>query len=340
MNLFKRIFDTIPKDNIRPLENFTTEILANILEQNQAILEKFANLILGIEGTNFSIFSQKKYLQSEKYYIIDLVVINESSLCFIENKVNADLREDQLEDYKKVLMLHKKEKNTYLRYCSKYFDNQIIKDIDFAQFRWRNVSLFLSEYQDNQVINEFINFLTIYNMNNDTIFNPIDLVCLENIGKTLDKIKEYQLIINEVFKANFPNTEIKEFNYLKKEYDWSYKTNLDNIFSEQGDSNFYFGFYFRYYQPIVSVSIWCGDKNLKVKEFRSICKKNEYDKRNVDGKFYVEENELYIQKPLVDFFCYEDKMEFKIREWFDEQFRFYKNFIEETPELNWHKNLL
>lgn len=83
LSLYKKNEDS----NKTPLEDSTTEILVGILEKDSDLLDNFVNNILKIDGTGFSIESQVKYnLEDDINCIIDIVLSNEESICFIENK--------------------------------------------------------------------------------------------------------------------------------------------------------------------------------------------------------------------------------------------------------------
>lgn len=91
-----------------------------------------------IQGDNFTIKSQRKYqLKDDIDCIVDIVIENEAMICFLENKVNSSEGDRQLERYTKVLneINVKRNKEVYLRYCTKYYDKKDIKDINFIQIR-------------------------------------------------------------------------------------------------------------------------------------------------------------------------------------------------------------
>lgn len=87
-----------------PLEDFTTEIFASILSKDDQLLNCFMNTVLKIDGEQFKIKTQQKYdLQDDRDCIVDVVIYNESTICFLENKVNSYEGHGQLERYKSVL---------------------------------------------------------------------------------------------------------------------------------------------------------------------------------------------------------------------------------------------
>lgn len=86
-----------------PLENFTTESLVGVLEEDSILLDDFVNKVLKIHGQGFKIESQKRYIHQSENRYIDVLIHNHETLCFIENKVDSDIREDQLKIYDKIL---------------------------------------------------------------------------------------------------------------------------------------------------------------------------------------------------------------------------------------------
>ena len=124
--IYNRLLELYKKNRASektPLEDFITEILVGVLENDNELLDSFVNNILEIEGTGFSIESQVKYnLDNDINCIIDIVVRNDENICFIENKVHSSEGERQLERYSKVLNeIHSFQgKNMFLRYCTKF----------------------------------------------------------------------------------------------------------------------------------------------------------------------------------------------------------------------------
>ena len=124
-NLFKLYLRNTSKT---PLEDFTTEAFAGILKYDPIIKNEFIRVFLKIPQGEYQIKTQVKYdLENDMNCIVDLVFENEDIICFIENKVNSKEGYRQLERYSKVLDIYNLEnKKTYLRYCTKYYDNKIL----------------------------------------------------------------------------------------------------------------------------------------------------------------------------------------------------------------------
>jgi hypothetical protein len=84
-----------------PLEDFTTEVFASILAENNDMLDKFVNDFLHVGGSNFVIVTQKHYSNFKS--IVDMVFENETSIIFLENKVDSKERNNQLFKYSNIL---------------------------------------------------------------------------------------------------------------------------------------------------------------------------------------------------------------------------------------------
>src|SRR5690606_23934065 len=100
---------------------FNTECFAGILKMHPEVLISFIKWIKLPPG-NYSVNTQLNYpLVDDRNCIVDMVLENESTICFIENKVNSNEGWEQLNRYSKVLD-QKTDKKTHLLYCTKKVD--------------------------------------------------------------------------------------------------------------------------------------------------------------------------------------------------------------------------
>ena len=188
-----------------PLEDFTTEAFIGILKFEPAITSEFTKQFLKIPNGEYSIRTQVQYdLENDMNCIIDVVFESDEIICFVENKVNSPAGHRQLERYCDVLEIHKSEgKKTYLRYCTKYFDEKQLKQHEFIQFRWYEVATFLKSYSDNALVSDFLNFLKIKNMSQDLTITTKDLLSIENLFDTLNILKGYLERVKPRFVKTF-----------------------------------------------------------------------------------------------------------------------------------------
>ena len=313
-----------------PLEDFTTEILVYILNTNQILKYSFISDFLQIKGSNFTITSQETYLfgqEEGRYCKIDIVIKNENSICFLENKVHSKEGSGQLEMYSKLLDSLNTYEYTYLKYCTKFYDNKIITGHNFQQYRWFDVANFLRKWQYEEMINEFLNFLESNNMGNSTQFTIQDVLAMENLNPLLIKMDSYLDKIKPQFSRIFDGFKnLNNMNQIKTHSRYVfYKDNVigDN-YSELG-----VGFEWKTV-PRLLVWIWLDDKNSNLKQFRNMSV-NTSDFYH-DGRNYLESS-----KQLSDFLSSEN-MELSIEEWFNDTFKSFRALMISQPELGWNMN--
>lgn len=306
-----------------PLEDFTTEILVGILEENQEILEAFVSEILKIEGSNYSIDSQVKYkVEDDKDCIIDIVIKNDDTICFVENKVNSAEGERQLERYTTLLQGIEKNnnKNIYLRYCTKHYDKKEIPDIDFLQYRWSNVYNFLLDYQDNNLILEYLEFLEGENMSSAGEFNYEDLIVMSRMNSTIAKMDECLDNVKDTLITVFDKPYERDLERLKEVVrSQNYTMWTTDIIGNTG-SKIVVGFTFQEdldtVAPFLSV------------DFRVECNNDKYDKiklkkkeiESIFEKDYSEDDYILLsfEKSLSDFISKDNQISLMC-DWFNEK---------------------
>lgn len=330
MNLFVSLLKLYRSNGLKtPLEDFTTEILVNILHGNAIIRNRFVNELLKIQGDEFSVSSQEtfSFLQDGRSSCkIDMVFRNEESICFLENKVHSGEGFGQLSNYCKVLDDLKQYEKTYLRFCTKYYqDKAHINEHDFKQFRWCNIANFLSSWSDQGLIRTFLEFLEINKMGNSTDFTLQEILALENFNPALSKMDAYLDKLKPRFRSMFGEfkmaknmSQIREHtrHVFWKEY------LFDSHYSELG-----VGFKFTTY-PHLTVWIWTPEENPKLDDFKKLL-------ANVNEGFNNGSTYLEFIKPMSDFISSEN-MEEDIENWFVETFNKIKKLAELYPDLEWH----
>lgn len=177
-----------------PLEDFNTEAFANILKMYPDIKDDFLENFLNLPKDNYFIKTQlKKDLKDDPNCIIDLTFIGNENVCFIENKVESSEGYKQLERYSKVLNEYYSDKIQYLCYCTKYSDPKKFDRHNFKQFKWYEIANSLKKYRVKYpLINEYLNFLNKYNMEQDNTFRSENFIAMESMSKTLD-IMEFHI---------------------------------------------------------------------------------------------------------------------------------------------------
>jgi hypothetical protein len=269
MDLFIKLFDLYSQSK-KPLEDFTTELLAGVLQSDAVLLNEFVNECLGIDGKDFKLSTQKSYHNGNKY-IIDMVFENEDSICFLENKVNSTENLNQLSTYQKILNEQKYE-NKYLRYCTKFIDTKDKKKYNnFRQFRWHKLADFLEKKNSTQILVKlFIQFLKHHHMYKEIDFSSREINQLQENIKAInplqDSIDKCQNILHNIsrkFQSNFAknkslkNLPIGDFIRLKRVV--LYKNNI--IQTSEGYTDIAVGFRLQEAELVLSfwftTKIWC-----------------------------------------------------------------------------------
>lgn len=318
MELYRRNVDS----NKKPLEDFTTEILVGTLENNQIILDAFCNEVLNIEGQGFVIQSQQKYyLEQDTNCIIDMVIQNADVICFVENKVDSGEGDRQLERYTKVLnnIKQSENKNVYLRYCTKYYDDKEVTNIDFLQYRWRDIYRFLEDYQENKVVEEFQEFLRGEGMNSAGDFNFQDLIVMSQVDATISRMDECLDRVKPKLTDTFGAPYQYDYERLKQIGQYNqYVMRSKGVIGNDGYAEIGVGFRFRITnRPIVVVYLDIGNKNSEFEKIRS-----EYSAALEDffDYYYEDEKEIFctLEKPVSDFVS-SSKQNEDICKWFTEK---------------------
>ncbi|RZL60173.1 MAG: hypothetical protein EOO93_15125 [Pedobacter sp.] len=330
MNLFLSLINLYRTNGLKtPLEDFTTEIFVNILINNEEVRRRFIKDILKIDGDGFTVSSQENFhfnKNGRTYCKIDIVFRNENSICFLENKVHSNEGFGQLTNYADLLDELNQYENTYLRFCTKFYqDKAHITKHNFMQFRWCNVANFLSAWKEQELINTFLEFLEINQMGNSTDFTLQEVLALENFNTALLKMDAYLDKLKPKFTSMFGDIKMaKNMSQIRehtrhvfwKEYLFG------EYYSELG-----VGFKFTTY-PHLTVWIWTGEENPRLGEFKKLLE-------GVNEGFHNGSNYLELLKPLSDFVS-SDSMEVEIEAWFMQAFTKIKKLADLHPELNWH----
>jgi len=327
------------------LEDFTTEVFAGVLRSDQTLLDTFVNQVLGIQGTNFGLETWETYGD----FTIDMIFSNQESLCFLENNTQAMAE-------KKITLLEKCEAlllseqtqlmNVYLRYCSKYYNQQPKKSVDFAQFRWTNVFSFLESYRENSLVKAFLEFLEENQMKGLTELNVEDLGAISTLNKTLHKMDECLDSVAAEFTMLFgypsqgaPNRTSERLKLLV-EFNSYRMMKHDILLGSGGWSEMTICFD---YEKISSASsnlavwLWCDRTHSQYELLKEFFRQNKYIFA-VQSGFLFEERpiglRIIIQKPLSDFKAKSNLH--AIHNWFIETLRVFKKFAHKTPQLTWN----
>jgi len=336
--LFSQLFH-----NAYGLEDFTTEILAGVLRSDQALLDNFVNKILGIKGRNF-------VLETQRFYddlTIDLVFFNNKNLCFLANSVQTVIETSHFEKCQALLKTEQQEfSNVYLRYCSKYYDTQVIKDIDFAQFRFADICTFLESYPKNPLVSAFLDFLEDNNMKGITELNTDDLNAISTLNDTIKKMDECLDSVATEFTTLFgyPNQgapkRTAERLKLLLELNSYRMMKHDILPGEGGWSEITACFdYEKLTNTSTNIAVWhwCDRAHNQYTLLKNAFRQNKH-LFSVHSGFIFEERatgmKIVIQKPLTEFDDEVNQLQ-AIHDWFIKTLKIFRQFTDKTPELNW-----
>lgn len=325
-----------------PLEDFSTESFAGILKMHPKVLFAFCDL-LGLPKEHFRISTQRFYNHNLLNCFVDLVLENENTICFIENKVGSSEGFEQLKRYSEVLDKDYARHNKHLCYCTKDNDQKNQKgeynSYNFKQLRWYEVAKVLREFEkDLPIVKDYLEFLEIHKMAQDNTIRIENLLTLENMKKTVDIMLFY---INQS-KQDFSS----KFGLIKGNinYDWAQLNDYNrfaarsiNILSATGKDCYSEILYsIQFEKSKLNVQLYVNNKHEQFVQFK------EYVSSNKDFKFNESEwgIRVFQEEDLGKFLNNEggDKL---IKEWFVNSFEKFQDFIFKSEEkLNWNEKFI
>lgn len=311
-----------------PLEDFTTEVLASLLEKDPEILHQFTRNILGLESDFLKIETQKHYsLIGGDRAIVDLVLSNQEVICFIENKVNSGEGYNQLDKYSKILDDIPHYGRKYLFYCTKYPEPKEETRHGFKQFRWFEVARIM-ESSKNELAIEFYKFLKSNSMTQSNEITTKDLFLLENFRETVQFLESFLDRLRPLFGALVKKPAKPENISQMMRYS-RYILYKPFILGEPKDkyNEIGAGFIFNTV-PQACIWIYVSPKHPKAQKFAEYVELHKgifhtYDKQvcqfNVDlAKFIGENGSLN-----------------NLEAWYRDNLEKVRSFINETPDLDW-----
>lgn len=325
------------------LEDFTTELLVELLNNIPKLKNKFCNEFLGLKSNYFTITSQVKYDNS----IIDIEIKGEDEICFIENKVgsneglgidkNSPEEIGQLEKYCNVLdEFARKGFRTKLVYCTQRDEPKKIVKHSFHQFKWYHIAQFLEPYKEEKLTELFIDFLKKHDMAHDMKLTSKDIVAIENFGRIFNIMNRHMERVKSHFEKLFPNVKDsrrgKSFEYQLERH------NRFCIYSEspvEGEDWAEILYAFEL-SGNITTHIFFGIKSPNYKKFRNILEGGylngtEYLVQHYDGLG----SKIYMEKKLGSYIN-DENSEIEIENWFKDSFLKMDDFRKKTKDrINW-----
>lgn len=324
-----------------PTEDFTTELLAGVLQSDLSLLDQFVNEVMRIVGSGFTVKTQ----QNDKNSIIDMVFENHESICFVENKVESSEGYGQLSKYASILSQLDNGKEVFLRYCTKYYDKKNASDIEplplekFKQFRWTDVFNFCEHHQDNLLVELFVKYLKELGMSSIPEFEICDLMAMQQFRRTIQKMDDCLERVKPQFIEYFGKPYEKDYARLKELPRFN-RYALFKIYSKISDRRFgefleiLLGFNFEEEKsPSIYVHCFCNKNHNSYEQFKESCQR-ELSKFELKFHEFEYGYVVWFEKSLADFIS-SDRQYQEITDWFIQKMEIFRKFKEATPELEW-----
>lgn len=309
-----------------PIEDFTTEVFASVLELDHDLQKIFVKDLLNLNHEHFQIETQKRYtLSKDINAIIDIVLIKNDVICFIENKVESSEGLLQLDKYAQILDNLSEYKEKHLFYCTKYHDPKEENRHHFKQFKWADIARILKE-SENPIVKEFYYFLQTNNMTQKDELNTKDLFYLENLKESISFLDSFLERIKPLFAKTFGKYSSPDNSSQMRKHN-RYVFIKTNVFGSEKVNEIGVGFKFEG-EPQAYIWIWTSPNNSKSSLF------NEYLKNSKIEFDWTGKDFCCFNTNLVSFIGQEHSIP-KLIKWYEDKFLLLKQFIDETPDLKW-----
>ena len=324
-NLFKK-----SNEFSTPLEDFTTECFAGLLQQHKEVFKTYI-MWLGLPLESYKIKTQVKYaLENDLNCIVDLVLESVNTICFIEIKVNSKEGWRQLERYSNVLDKINK-KNKHLNYCTKNFDSKNIEKHNFKQYRWNEIAtLFIKNHKEIPLVLDFNNYLKKHEMAQDSSITTNTIIALQNFMQTYTAMEYHIQNAIPSFKSHFSKAKLEKEDSLSKIRDFDRVGRLVKgiIDDKKYHSEILYCIHFETVK--LQTQIWISSAHPEIEKLKKLVK------NNTILKHWIDDNGLgiFLDCKLYSFIDDKDADE-KIKIWFNSSFEVIKNFISESVEVNW-----
>lgn len=332
INLFNLVKSTSQVKT--PLEDFTTEGFSGILKQNKSILKAFL-LWLELPVGNYMVSTQVKYaLEDDDNCIVDMVLESESTVCFIENKVNSKEGHRQIERYAKVLDLSEKE-NKFLKYCTKRVDSKPYLYHNFKQFRWYEISNWLEHNFPNVgIVKDYLKFLKKHNMAKNTSITTDTVISMNKFFQTYEAMDFHVKNAVPNFMNHFPNASLSNRSNLKAiETSDRIERGLSKILTiKTNDCELLYCVHFESVK--LQTQIWISLAHPQALVLLERAKSSGF-------QYWQDENGIGIFKDCKLYqFIESQNSDQEIKNWFENSFSEFRHFIDLNLDLDWDKMVL
>lgn len=334
-----------------PMEDFCTEALAGILRSDPELLQSFVEEVLQLPVENsYNLKTQKSYyLDAKGKSIIDMIFESGSTLCFLEMKVHASEGHLQLKRYSDILLDYSKKRRgtVYLRYCTLYHDEKdsLSGDVDFQQFRWAKIAKFLeNQISNNQLINEFYQFLKENQMAGNERFNYEDVIGFKTLNGVLEKVNGVFHEIKKPLEEKFGNSAGGITNTSQILNHGRLSIYCLNVIGTT-QSEVLVGFNLKGSKagegPVIFVHLWVGNQNESYDKLKRILQEDDkaiFDAFKTKSVSLIDKTGtgLSFEKPLAEFIEVENQFS-SITEWIIQCLNDIDDFKKKYPNIGWKK---
>jgi len=323
-----------------PLEDFNTEVFAGILNLSNKIFNDFINL-LELPEDNYEVRTQRRYsLKGRPDCIIDLILIGENNICFIENKVHSGESWEQLDRYCEALDTHFKDQQKHLVYCTKFTDHKSETRHKFKQIRWYQIAEILRRYSENDFyLNNYLEFLKHFNMAQKNTFNPEMVISMENIKDAVETIKIHVENARPYFEDifNLDKSSFQEATTSSKDRVAGYTTNI----LPEHTAHTEILYCIKVSLVKLQTQIFINKAHSSIEEVKE--KIEAYIQTNAEVQLGFREHPMgfviYMDRKIYDLIN-DPEADEKIKLWFVDSFNEFAKFLKATPEIGWRSNLL
>jgi hypothetical protein len=345
--MFNELYKLYGKRNSdrTPLEDFNTECFAGVLKMSEGILETFVEF-LKLPAGKYAVSTQAHYSLAEtSNCIIDMVLESESTICFIENKVNSKEGWEQLERYTQVLNKYfdndelDNKKEIHLRYCTKNVDIKTLIEPKFFQFRWFQIGKLIAAQDNKDALGyDYLKFLQQNDMAIDPSISTDTVVTLKNFKNTYDSMQYHIDESVRSFKNAFPKAKLVKRHKADKQKDMEYQNRISNSIShplkdKSKNSEILYSIDFDHVH--LQTQLWLSKDHPQITKVMELAEKSHLFE-------FIENYEIGLglrnRKPLYAFIENENSDK-EIKQWFQDSFNKIRTFIDTTSELKWSDNV-
>ena len=203
-SLFSELFKYREREKRSPVEDYMTELIAFIFKNHRGVLISFlkeCNIINEqTEIEEVKVYTQYVLKNSESRPDIVIKLSDdegEQYEIFIENKIDAAERPNQLKRYFSYLSGKNNSCKCHLVYLTKNYDNKENLDflsesskVNFVQLRWWQIYQILKVHEEIEIINETLKFMKERGLSMSRNFTSFDISTLMNMNRVKEMIQE------------------------------------------------------------------------------------------------------------------------------------------------------